>query len=271
MIDTLNQIVNEINSLPEYFGKGILELIILIVGGIVVGWITSTYFAQRAAESEVKGDIMKKKLDIYDALVIRLEAILQQVVLPHNIINIAVSDIKEHDIPLEYVPQYPVLDVFQTGDKLKETVLDIDSFISTNRIYFEKGLYEKLEFFQNYIVIFNRLIVMYQEHFIDSHIPLDNKNVKMFEKMTAIELGLIFQDELTEEIVSVYDEIRDSINHIKFKVQSKPDHSEKRLGHKGEIIQQMLDMKIMTEREKVLKLIALNIAKAMAVEKGKKL
>lgn len=48
MIDTLNQIVNEINSLPEYFGKGILELIILIVGGIVVGWITSTYFAQRA-------------------------------------------------------------------------------------------------------------------------------------------------------------------------------------------------------------------------------
>ena len=49
MIDTLNQIVNEINSLPEYFGKGILELIILIVGGIVVGWITSTYFAQRAA------------------------------------------------------------------------------------------------------------------------------------------------------------------------------------------------------------------------------
>lgn len=257
MIDTLNQIVNEINSLPEYFGKGILELIILIVGGIVVGWITSTYFAQRAAGSEVKGDIMKKKLDIYDALVIKLEAILQQVVLPHNIINIAVSDIKENDIPMEYVPQYPVLNVFQTGDKLKETVLDIDSFISTHRIYFEKGLYEKLQFFQNYIVIFNRLIVMYQEHFIDSHIPLDNKNVKKFENMTAIELGLIFQDELSEEIESVYDEIRDSINHITLKVQSKPDHSEKRLGNKGEIVQQMLDMKIMTEREKIQKLIAL--------------
>lgn len=30
-------------------------------------------------------------------------------------------------------------------------------------------------------------------------------------------------------------------------------------------------MKIMTEREKIQKLIALNIAKAMAVEKGKKL
>lgn len=115
------------------------------------------------------------------------------------------------------------------------------------------------------------MIVMYQEHFIDSHIPLENKNVKMFENVTAIELGLIFQDELSEEIESVYDEIRDSISHIKFKVQSKPDHSEKRLGFRGEIIQQMLDMKIMTEREKIQKLIALNIAKAMAVEKRKKL
>ena len=115
MIDTLHQIVTEINLSPEYFGKGILELIILIVGGIVVGWITSTYFAQRAAESEVKGDIMKKKLDIYEALGIKLEAMQQQVVLPHNIINIAITDIKEHEIPLKYVPQYPVLDVFQTG------------------------------------------------------------------------------------------------------------------------------------------------------------
>lgn len=148
--------------------------------------------------------------------------------------------------------------------------MDIDSFISTNRIYFEKGLYEKLQFFQNYILVFNRLIVMYQEHFIDRHIPLDNKNIKMFENVTAIELGLIFQDELSEEIESVYDEIRDSISHIKFKVQSKPDHSERRLGNKGEIIQQMLNTKIMTERENIQKLIALNIAKAMVVEKGKK-
>ena len=270
MIDTLHQIVTEINLLPEYLGKGILELIILIVGGIVVGWITSTYFAQRAAESEVKGDIIKKKLDIYEALVVKLEAMQQQVVLPHNIINIAVTDIKELEIPLEYVPQYPVLDVFQTGDKLTATVLDIDRFISTNRIYFEKGLYEKLQFFQKYILVFNRMIVMYLEHFIDSHIPLENKNVKMFENVTAIELGLIFQDELSEEIESVYNEIRDSISHIKFKVQSKPDHSEKRLGFKGEIIQQMLDMKIMTERKKIQKLIAMNIAKAMAVEKRKK-
>lgn len=67
---------------------------------------------------------------------------------------------------------------FKTGDKLTATVLDVERYISTNRIYFEKRLYEKLQFFQNYILVFNRLVVMFREHFIDIHISLDNKNVR---------------------------------------------------------------------------------------------
>ena len=66
------------------------------------------------------------------------------------------------------------------------------------------------------------------------------------------------------EIVSIISSLRCSLNHILLYVKVI------QLGNKGEIIQQMLDMKIMTEREKIQKLIALNIAKAMAVEKGKK-
>lgn len=266
MLETLHHIVVVINALPEYFGKGILELVILILGGIIVGWITSTYFAQRAAESEVKGDIMKKKLDIYDAFVDKLEKLQLQVVLPQDIIKSAVKDINAHKIPLESASQYPVLDVFQTGDKLTETVLDLDRFISAHRIYFEKGLYEALQFFQNYIIIFNRLIVMYREQFVRVHFPLDGKNVKTFENMTAIELSLVFQDELSEEIEAVYDDIRESISNIRFGVQSNPDHSGKRFGANGEIVQKLSQMKIMTEREKIISLITENIAKAMAAE-----
>lgn len=55
MIEIFQQISEEINSLPDYVGKGLVELIVIIVGGVIVGWITSCYFALKAAESEVKG------------------------------------------------------------------------------------------------------------------------------------------------------------------------------------------------------------------------
>lgn len=45
MIEILQQISEEINSLPDYVGKGLVELIVIIVGGVIVGWITSSYFS----------------------------------------------------------------------------------------------------------------------------------------------------------------------------------------------------------------------------------
>ena len=67
----------------------------------------------------------------------------------------------------------------------------------------------------------------------------------------------------------LFDAIRESINNIKFGVQSKPDHSAKRLGSDGEIVQQLQGLKIMTERDKVKKLIAEQIAKGMFAVKNK--
>ena len=264
MIEMFQQIAEGINSLPDYVVKGLVELTVIIVGGVVVGWITSTYFALKAAESEVKGDIMKKKLDIYDSLVVKLDAFQQEVALPQDLITKAINDIKRFHIPLETKLQYPVLDVFQTGDKLTGAVLDMDRFISANRIYFEEGLYEKLQFFQNYIIIFNRLIVMYREQFVNAGISLENKSVKVFEDILSIELGLIFQDELSHEIEIVNDNIRNSVSNIRFEVQSNPDHSSKRFGVDGDIVNELLELKIMKERDKIQKLIAGNVAKGMA-------
>lgn len=264
MIDFLHQVVAELSALPEYFGKGLVELLVLIVGGIVVGWITSTYFATKAAEADVKGDIMKKKLDIYDAIVVKLDGMMQQVVLPSGVVDMAVEHLKKNNMAVEYASQHPIPEVFQTGRKLTDVVLDIDRYISANRIYFDSGLYDGLQFFQNYIIIFRRLIVLYEEQFVDAGIPLDKDAVRKFENLTAIELGLVLQDELAEEIETVCDSIRQSIANISSSVNASPDHSARRFGVDGPILQKLLGMKIMTERQNIMRLITENVAMGMA-------
>lgn len=263
MIESLRQVVAELVALPEYFCKSLIELLVIVVGGIVVGWITSTYFATKAAEADVKGDIMKKKLDICETLVAKLDAMMQQVVLPSSVVGVAVDHLKKNNMAVEYAPQYPIPEVFQTGRKLTDVVLDIDRYISANRIYFDSCLYDSLQFFQNYIIIFRRLIVVYEEQFVDAAIPLDNKAVCKFENLTAIELGLILQDELAEEIETVCDSIRQSIVNISSSVNASPDHSARRFGVDGPILQKLLDMKIMTERQNIMRLITENVAMGM--------
>lgn len=105
---------------------------------------------------------------------------------------------------------------------------------------------------------------MYREQFVNENISLENKSVKAFENILAIELGLIFQDELSHQIESVYNKIRSSVSNIRFKVQSNPDHSANRFGVDGEIVQELLKLKIMKERDNIKKLITENVAKGMA-------
>ena len=263
MIENLRQLINDINTLPEYFCKGMLELLVLIIGGLIVGWITSTYFAQKAAESEVKGDIMKKKLDIYETLVAKLDAMLQLSVFPAEIDDMAIKQIRKHNIAFRYVSQYPIMTIFQTGEKLSEIVLDIDRYLSSNRIFFDGDLCDKLQFFQNYLVVFNRFIVLYKEQFVNAGISLDNEQVRKFEDLTTIEIGLILQDELAEEIQIVFDSIKNSMSNIKFKSHANSDRSNNRLEVDGPIMQKMLNMKVMKERENIILLITENVALGM--------
>ena len=62
--------------------EGIMELLYLTAGGLVVGWVTSTFFARKAAIAEVSGYVMKRKLENYEELYRRLEMLTDQEILP---------------------------------------------------------------------------------------------------------------------------------------------------------------------------------------------
>lgn len=42
MVETIRLLADIFKTMPEYFGKGLMELTILIVGGLIVGWFSST-------------------------------------------------------------------------------------------------------------------------------------------------------------------------------------------------------------------------------------
>lgn len=269
MIETVHQIVEELKALPEYFGKGMVELFVLIVGGVVVGWISSTYFAKKAAEAEVKGDIMKKRLDIYENLILKLDEMLQQVVLPSGIIDMVVSHISKNHISLKRNPQDPLLEIFQTGETLQKTILSIDKYISANRIFLDDKLYGELQFFQNYIAIFNRLIVMYKEQFVNLGISLEDENVKRMEDQTAIEIGLVFQEELADVIQIVCKDIREYVMNINFDISPAPECVDRRFELDGPVMRRMQRMEIMKERKKLHSLVTENVVSALVLLKRK--
>ena len=71
----VNTISDTLNQCPEYIAKGIIQLLVFTVGGILVAWITTHVFGRKSEINAVEGALLKRKLDIYEELYGKLEAL----------------------------------------------------------------------------------------------------------------------------------------------------------------------------------------------------
>ena len=249
-------------TIPEYVGQGLLELFILIVGGLLVGWITYTYFARRAAIVEVEGEVMKKRLCIYEELYKRLNSFEAQEMLPAARLDAAYTLLHESGFDVASKPYLPTLSIMATAKGFSDAYFELDSYISRHRLYFETELDRRLIFFTNYLAIFRRLQVMFEEQIIDMHLPIDDAAVVRCEDQLMTQLCILYQDEFSDEITKVLDAIRTAI-HTPQRHKRKPqDHSHLFFGDGGTLHAYLEQLLIFRQREQIPHLIASNIALA---------
>ena len=99
----LLNIVDTINQCPEYIGKGIVQLIVLTLGGVLVAWITTGVFGRRSEINAVEGTLLKRKMDIYEELFGKFEALKASVVVSSDIHDEAVKGLKKEGMTVNPV------------------------------------------------------------------------------------------------------------------------------------------------------------------------
>ena len=97
MMSFVNAIIDAINQCPEYIGKGIMQLLILTLGGVIVAWITTLVFGRKSEINAVEGTLLKRKMDIYEELCGKLESMKAAVAIPE----------KNSEPPLPRTPPWP--------------------------------------------------------------------------------------------------------------------------------------------------------------------
>ena len=244
--------------------EGIMELLYLTAGGLVVGWVTSTFFARKAAIAEVSGYVMKRKLENYEELYRRLEMLTDQEILPAQLKDAALAMIAEHELEVKYVPQYPTMKIFGSAQILKDTYLDLDSFVASKRIYFSDALYDRMLQFTNYFAVLRRLQVLYEEQIINEGYVLDDQVVRSMENSLTLQLGLVFQYELAEEIKEVLYLLRSEINALELHKSGRKDHSNVKMGDDGPMMRKLMTTGLFKDREKVMALVTENVALAIS-------
>ena len=167
-------------------------------------------------------------------------------------------------LEVKYVPQYPTMKIFGSAQILKDTYLDLDSFVASKRIYFSDALYDRMLQFTNYFAVLRRLQVLYEEQIINEGYVLDDQVVRSVENSLTLQLGLVFQYELAEEIKEVLYLLRSEINALELHKSGRKDHSNVRMGDDGPMMRMLMTTGLFKDREKVMALVTENVALAIS-------
>lgn len=267
----VNAIIDAINQCPEYIGKGIMQLLILTLGGVIVAWITTMVFGRKSEINAVEGTLLKRKMDIYEELCGKLESLKAAVAVPDNISEAAIKLLKEEELKFNPINSNQVLSIFDSPKQLTDAFLEIDNYIASKKLYYDNDVMIQTLRFQNYFAVFRRLLVMFEQEFVNRGISLDEKEVVVAERILTVAIGIALQDELIDQMDKVNETMKKSFMNLNFNHREQIKYSYDFFNSpEGPIMSELKDTKILLQREKISRIVMKSIAIAIAAKADKK-
>lgn len=263
-MNVINTIIDLINQCPEYIGKGIIQLLVLTFGGVSVAWITTLVFGRKSEINAVEGALLKRKLDIYEELSGKLEALKAVVMIPENVHEAAMKMLKEENVAFNPINSNQLLSIFDSPNELTETFLALDKYIAAKKLYYDNDVMIQTMRFQNYFAVFRRLLVMFEQEFVDAGISLEEKEVVTAERILTAELGILLQDELVEQMDKLTATMKQSFMNLNFNHRGQIEYNYDFFNsQEGPVMGELMNTKILMEREKIMSIVTKAVAMGM--------
>ena len=262
MVKLLERLPELLNAYPTFIIEGCMEILIMIIGGIVVGYITSKYLYRINELNKVEGWLLEKRIPIYEELYKRTVEMADLYMVSPEEFSYVSEMINKHGIDLgENARQ--VSQLFLDGNKLSESFLDFDKYAAQNRLMFDEEVAEEVTVSTNYLGLIRRMLVLFDEQMIDKNIA-DNPKVQAVRSHLVVALGVCLSEEFIRYVMSLQNALRVSMSHLQLSHREKPDYSyDFYQSENGYLMTRMRDSKAIVIRDKMKDLITDFVALGM--------
>lgn len=258
-----NNIVVFFNTVPDYVGKGIIDLIAAIVGGVFIAWLTSTLFAKKSQIAETEGEILKKKVSIYEELAAKLEDLRNLNTIDENMRKAFMKVLKDASLETSNLSHRYVITIFSDPKTFTSTFLDLDKYITSHRIFYDDEVLKSAMILQNYLGAIRRIQSLYEQNIQSLKVSLDEPKSYKFETALMTELGILVEQEFSQLIDKVLESIRNSLDNLRLSHHKTIPHTAEFYGENGPILGALKDTIIIKDSKQITQLIESNLFLAM--------
>lgn len=267
----MKQIIYYFNQLPSYMGEGIVQIIVTIFCGVVLGWLTSRFFSRRNEVIRVEGLLMEKKLPVYEGIIKRIGKMNNMCMIPREQVNVALATLQECGLEIEETSGInQICKMFDNPDEFAKLYLEFDKYCVDNKIYFDDITNYPILFFQNYLAFVHRFGVMFEDALGSFGQEKDSTEAKKFKRGLYQSLAILFKDEFFEQTQVVENAIRTFYNHPTLSHRSDPNYNYEFFSAENGYLMQRMNKTIVGKEEnrpKITELVTIYAAMAMARNK----
>ena len=101
--------------------------------------------------------------------------------------------LQEEGLEFNPINSNQVLSIFDSPKQLTDAFLEIDKYIASKKLYYDNEVMIQTIRFQNYFAVFRRLLVMFEQEFVNRGISLDEKEVVAAERNLTVAIGIALQ------------------------------------------------------------------------------
>lgn len=212
-------------SFPEYLKEGIVTLIVTIISGITVAYITTKVFQRFSEVIRVKGILTERRIEVYKNLSEKLEE-LNNLVYFHSYEVKDIRDILDNiNIKINTTGGIKICEFFTSSKILHEKFLDFDKYALENRIFYDEDVYNEILFLQNYLGLIAHIRIIFEESLSLREIDLaEDKKEKLLDRL-LVSCGTVLTENFTDQILRSVDVIRKSMNDVKLKSRKSHPHT----------------------------------------------
>lgn len=107
--------------------------------------------------------------------------------------------------------------------------------------------------------------MVFEEPFVNQHLSLDRKEVASVERLLTVELGMMLQNELTDQIDKVVNTMKNSFKNLTFDHRDEIEYTYEFFNYPdGPIMSDLYHTKLFEKREEIMSVVTNAAALGMA-------
>ena len=217
----VDALIRFFNAVPDYVGEGVLHCVLMIISALVVGWVTSKFFAKRDELTRIEGVLLEKKIPIYEHISRQLTAMNALCALDPIYARPALEILSKHGVKMER--QYQIHQMLLDPKSFREVFLEFEKYTMDHKLYFDESTALPILVFTNYLALINQLGAHFEHELEKLGVPIDDE-VKMLEKQLYAAVGMLLKEDIANQILLLDKTIATSIQNLDFKHRKQPTY-----------------------------------------------